>query len=158
MRVALGRNASAAPGTPLAVRPGVLRTKSRASRFANSSAALRLPARVPPPEAVVSAPTRVGGCDALTLDGSPSLGGGGRPLAFRWGVGPGPANRAAVAALLASLPPDQRAVSLPPAALLDGTVYPFALRVRNFAGAEATTAFAVAREAAPVPLVPPPSY
>lgn len=65
------------------LRTGVIVNQAQDSYAASGVLSVTLPAVVPAPRAILSGPSMVGVCDALTLDASASAGGGGRRLEFR---------------------------------------------------------------------------
>ena len=156
LRVELGTAATILPGDRVALRtggPASVRTPAANSPPAAGSAELRLPPRFTRPQPVILAPAEVGGCDAVTLDGSQSHGGGGRALAFRWAVGFGPSNRRELAALLQAADPAAPRLTLNATALRAGERYPLVLLVRNFVGAEAAASVTVSKGAGAAPVL-----
>lgn len=92
------------------------------------------------PQAVIVAPARIGVCDRLTLDGSLSTGGAGRPMQLRWSVVSVAPNATELAEFLASLPLTTRRVELEVEQLQPGHQYTFTLLAVNYLSHNGTTA------------------
>ena len=152
LRVVLGTSPSLQPLDPVSIKPGTIMTYRRNSLKASGSQPIQLPPSYAPPVPIIVGPSSIGPCDSLTLDASSSPGGGGRPLAFTWGLVIGSPGRDAIMSTLVALPASTSTLKLSNASLEVGS-FEFIVTTRNFLGQSSTATFKVKKSTYPMPAV-----
>lgn len=141
------------PGSPISIRPGVVRAKLQNTEYARGFVPLQVPQDMVLPTPIISGPSRISSCDTLLLDASSTYASGGRDLEFSWGVFIGPPNRDDVLRFLQSLPSTQGTLELPDNTLLPGEIYTFTLSVMDFVGQRQTANFLVSTTQDTIPML-----
>lgn len=131
----------------IVVRDETVRSTAGNSYYTSGFVLLSPPSSVLQVSAALNAPRTLGVCDDLVLDGTSSLGSGGRSLTFEWAVD----SDYDATAVLAQMEAESRAsagrastLQIPTASLLVGGRWTFSLRVTNWLGASDSTTVRVA--------------
>ena len=127
--IAPGVDATIEPTDSLTFKTGSLKQDETYSKAITGSVVITAPSNPVKPVPVVLGPTQISSCGHLTLDGSQSLGGGGRNLKYVWSL-QGQVNAAITAVLDAA--EDEDRVSINGTLMASGSSYTFKLTVKNF--------------------------
>jgi len=140
----------------IVIRDETLRSTAGNSYFTSGFVLLAPPSTILQVNAALNAPRTLGICDDLVLDGTSSLGGGGRSLSYEWTV----YSDYDTTAMLLQMNAESRAannrvdtIQIPTDSLLVGGRWTFTLRVSNWLGASDSTTVEVQKASQPVPLV-----
>eukprot|EP00958_Prasinococcus_capsulatus_P014342 scaffold1504_cov417-Prasinococcus_capsulatus_cf.AAC.82 len=159
LSIFLGASASVSPRTTtstasrIILRNQALYTRRRNSFSASGSALVVGPENPPAVRAVLVGPEQVGACGDVTLDGSSSVGSGGRAFRMQFSV-QSTSSIAAIQSILRASGDASVSQFIIPGSLLEyGVAYTFTLRVENFLGDIGTDSLVVVRRRALSPVL-----
>ncbi|EGG21581.1 IPT/TIG domain-containing protein [Cavenderia fasciculata] len=141
LTITLGTSSTISVGDAISIRAGSITSLGGEP---NNQQTIELIGGEPvPPVASINAPSVVGPCNVVELDGSRSAGGGGRQLDFVWSVVSAPDHMKQLTQILSDAKGSK--VVLPNNTLTIGSTYEFALKVTNWLGKSDKTSVTISK-------------